>query len=68
MLGTESAPRAEQNQWRAYMDDSRDRAVVVGGGIVGMATAVSLAERGHPAMVLEAEERSQPTRPATTAA
>ena len=39
------------------MGDSRDQAVVVGGGIVGLATALSLAERGHPAIVLEAEER-----------
>jgi L-2-hydroxyglutarate oxidase len=30
--------------------------VVVGGGIVGLATAVAMAERGHPPIVLEAED------------
>jgi L-2-hydroxyglutarate oxidase len=30
---------------------------VIGGGIVGLATAVALAERGHPPIVLEAESR-----------
>jgi L-2-hydroxyglutarate oxidase len=39
------------------MHESRDRAVVIGGGIVGMATALSLADRGLPAVVLEAEDR-----------
>lgn len=39
------------------MDDNRDRAVVVGGGIVGLATALSLAERGQSTIVLEAEDR-----------
>ena len=34
-----------------------DRAVVVGGGIVGLATALSLAERGLQVTVLEAESR-----------
>jgi len=29
--------------------------IVIGGGIVGLATAVALAERGHPPIVLEAE-------------
>jgi L-2-hydroxyglutarate oxidase len=33
-----------------------NRCVVVGGGIVGMATALALAERGHVAVVLEAED------------
>jgi L-2-hydroxyglutarate oxidase len=39
------------------MPGNRERIVVVGGGIVGMATALSLTERGHPALVLEAEDR-----------
>jgi len=30
---------------------------VIGGGIVGLATALSMAERGHPPIVLEAESR-----------
>lgn len=30
--------------------------VVIGGGIVGLATAVAMAQRGHPPVVLEAEE------------
>src|SRR3977135_2014161 len=34
-----------------------NRSVVVGGGIVGLATAVAMAERGHPPIVLEAEDR-----------
>lgn len=34
-----------------------NRPVVVGGGIVGLATAVAMAERGHPPIVLEAEDR-----------
>lgn len=34
----------------------RDRTVVVGGGIVGMATALALAERGFAPIVLEAED------------
>lgn len=33
-----------------------NRSVVVGGGIVGLATAVAMAERGHPPIVLEAED------------
>lgn len=39
------------------MHPERDRVVVVGGGIVGMATALALADRGHPPIVLEAEDR-----------
>lgn len=35
----------------------KDRTVVIGGGIVGMAAAVALAERGHSTIVLEAEDR-----------
>jgi L-2-hydroxyglutarate oxidase len=38
------------------MASDRDRAVVIGGGIVGMATALALAERGHAPLVLEAED------------
>lgn len=39
------------------MQNGRDRAVVIGGGIVGMATALSLTEQGVPALVLEGEDR-----------
>ena len=34
----------------------QDRTVVIGGGIVGIATALALAERGVPPIVLEAED------------
>ena len=34
----------------------RNRCAVVGGGIVGLATAVAMAERGYPVVVLEAED------------
>src|SRR6476469_2791087 len=34
-----------------------DRTVVVGGGIVGLATALALAEQGDPPLLLEAESR-----------
>jgi L-2-hydroxyglutarate oxidase len=37
------------------MTPSRDQAVVIGGGIVGLATAIAMAERGYPPIVLEAE-------------
>src|SRR5689334_16489012 len=37
------------------MLSTKDTSVIVGGGIVGLATAVAMAERGHPPMVLEAE-------------
>jgi (S)-2-hydroxyglutarate dehydrogenase len=39
------------------MVSTPNRSVVVGGGIVGLATAVAMAERGHPPIVLEAENR-----------
>jgi L-2-hydroxyglutarate oxidase len=39
------------------MGSNSDRAVVIGGGIVGMATALAMAERGVPPIVLEAEDR-----------
>jgi (S)-2-hydroxyglutarate dehydrogenase len=38
------------------MDSNSDRAVVIGGGIVGLATALAMAERGCPPIVLEAED------------
>lgn len=38
------------------MASDRDRTAVVGGGIVGIATALALAERGHAPVVLEAED------------
>jgi L-2-hydroxyglutarate oxidase len=38
------------------MDSNSDRAIVVGGGIVGLATALALATRGRPPIVLEAED------------
>ena len=38
------------------MGSDRDRTAVIGGGIVGIATALALAERGHVPVVLEAEE------------
>jgi (S)-2-hydroxyglutarate dehydrogenase len=37
------------------MESASDTAVVVGGGIVGLATALAMAERGRPPIVLEAE-------------
>jgi L-2-hydroxyglutarate oxidase len=37
------------------MSSAANRSVVVGGGIVGLATAVAMAERGYPPIVLEAE-------------
>ena len=39
------------------MPETRDRVVVIGGGIVGMATALSLSERGISPLVLEGEDR-----------
>jgi L-2-hydroxyglutarate oxidase len=39
------------------MNSNSDRAVVIGGGIVGLATALAMAERGFPPIVLEAENR-----------
>lgn len=42
------------------MAGNQQRTVVVGGGIVGMATALSLTERGCPVLVLEAESRLAP--------
>ena len=39
------------------MEPGSDSAVVVGGGIVGLATALAMAERGRPPIVLEAESR-----------
>lgn len=39
------------------MTSDRDQAVVIGGGIVGLATALAMAERGYPPIVLEAENR-----------
>jgi L-2-hydroxyglutarate oxidase len=39
------------------MDTDRDRTIVIGGGIVGLATALTLAGRGKPPIVLEAENR-----------
>src|SRR3954468_24177479 len=39
------------------MNSDRDQTIVIGGGIVGLATALALAERGHPPIVLEAEQR-----------
>jgi L-2-hydroxyglutarate oxidase len=39
------------------MNPDRDQTVVVGGGIVGLATALAMAERGRPPIVLEAESR-----------
>lgn len=39
------------------MNSNSDRAVVIGGGIVGLATALAMAERGFPPIVLEAEDR-----------
>jgi L-2-hydroxyglutarate oxidase len=39
------------------MHADRDRAIVVGGGIVGLATALAMAERGDAPLVLEAEDR-----------
>ncbi|HXW97628.1 MAG TPA: L-2-hydroxyglutarate oxidase [Gemmatimonadales bacterium] len=42
------------------MAGNAERTVVVGGGIVGMATALSLTERGCPVVVLEAESRLAP--------
>ena len=38
------------------MASDRDRTIVIGGGIVGIATALALAERGHIPLVLEAED------------
>jgi L-2-hydroxyglutarate oxidase len=38
------------------MSSDRDRTAVIGGGIVGIATALALAERGHTPVVLEAED------------
>jgi len=39
------------------MISTPNRSVVVGGGIVGLATAVAMADRGDPPIVLEAEAR-----------
>jgi (S)-2-hydroxyglutarate dehydrogenase len=38
------------------MDSNSNPAVVIGGGIVGLATALAMAERGSPPIVLEAED------------
>jgi (S)-2-hydroxyglutarate dehydrogenase len=38
------------------MASDRNRTVVIGGGIVGVATALALAERGHVPVLLEAED------------
>ena len=39
------------------MSSNSNGAVVIGGGIVGVATALAMAERGLPPIVLEAEDR-----------
>jgi len=39
------------------MISEANRPVVVGGGIVGVATALALAERGYAPVVLEAEDK-----------
>jgi len=39
------------------MTSDNGRTIVIGGGIVGLATALSMAERGYPPTVLEAEPR-----------
>jgi L-2-hydroxyglutarate oxidase len=39
------------------MNSERERTIVIGGGIVGLATAFALAERGRMAVVIEAENR-----------
>ena len=41
----------------SQMNSERDRTIVIGGGIVGLATALAVAERGHKPIVLEAENR-----------
>jgi (S)-2-hydroxyglutarate dehydrogenase len=38
------------------MNVNRDRPIVIGGGIVGLATALAMAERGLPPILLEAED------------
>jgi L-2-hydroxyglutarate oxidase len=38
------------------MEPASDRSIVIGGGIVGIATALALAERGYAPVVLEAED------------
>ena len=44
-------------------------AIIIGGGIVGLATALQLTRRyqGLPVTVIEKEEDVLPTRPGTTA-
>jgi L-2-hydroxyglutarate oxidase len=39
------------------MNSDRNPAIVIGGGIVGLATALAMAERGRPPTVIEAEAR-----------
>jgi L-2-hydroxyglutarate oxidase len=39
------------------MNSERNRPMVIGGGIVGLATALAIADRGQPPIVLEAETR-----------
>jgi L-2-hydroxyglutarate oxidase len=49
--------RRRQTHPQEKMTPGRDQAVVIGGGIVGLATAIAMAERGYPPIVLEAEKR-----------
>src|SRR5258705_11553035 len=49
-------PASEPRTERGDMKAKPDRTVVVGGGIVGLATALALAEDGDEPLVLEAED------------
>jgi NADPH-dependent 2,4-dienoyl-CoA reductase/sulfur reductase-like enzyme len=60
---TPSEPDIALKPWKSYHREPMSRILVLGGGIIGLSTAMMLARQGHSVTILEHDTEPRPGSP-----